>query len=142
MDAKKCHFIAICNSFGEPALDLFASKNTNQCSRFYSYSPDRNSEGVDAFTFKWSESLLYAFPPFCLISRVLKKICNDKCRCIVVVPLWKSQVWYPEFERLRQSNSLIFGPEKDLLTSPFSNRHHPLHSSLKLVAAILQDVHS
>jgi len=48
-------FKYICTLFGVPALDLFASYLTTQCTKFYSWLPDPNSSVVDAFTFKCNE---------------------------------------------------------------------------------------
>ncbi|KAJ8945284.1 hypothetical protein NQ317_001091 [Molorchus minor] len=42
----------------------------------------------------------YAFPPFALILRVLKKIITDQAVGIVIVPNWTTQAWYPLFSNL------------------------------------------
>lgn len=130
-------FSKICKVFGQPEIDLFASSETKQCTKFISWFPSPGAEGVDAFTISWNFKLAYAFPPFCLIPRVLKKLRQSKCKCIVVVPLWPSQLWYPEFNRLRQSDLIQFDPCKNMLISPFVSSPHPLYKSLKLVAAVL-----
>jgi len=130
-------FQRIVNSFGSPQIDLFASHLSNKCPRFCSWHPDPKSEAVDAFTVDWNFDLGYAFPPFCVIPRVLKKLRISQCKCIVVVPDWPSQSWYPEFMRLSRSNWLKFEPCKSLLTSPYFCSPHPMASSLRLVAAVL-----
>jgi len=79
--------------------DNFASHVTTQCQQFYSWFPDPLATGVDAFTFNWSD-FFYAFPPFNLISRVLRKIVEDNASGVVVVPIWPAQPWYPLFMEL------------------------------------------
>ena len=36
------------------------------------------------------------FPPFGLILRVLQKIEHDEAECVLVVPLWTTQAWFPK----------------------------------------------
>jgi ribonuclease HI len=42
-------FDAICKVFGQPEVDLFASRLNKKVSRFYSWLPDPESVGVDVF---------------------------------------------------------------------------------------------
>nr|CAH7717737.1 unnamed protein product [Callosobruchus chinensis] len=59
--------------------------------------------------------LFYAFPPFCLVAKVLDKISNDKATGIVIVPNWPTQPWYPLFKKLLISNPIVLEPMKNLL---------------------------
>lgn len=129
-------FSQIIKSLGEPEFDLFASAQNYKCRRYASWKLDPYSEVVDAFTICWKNINFYAFPPFCLITRVLEKIITEKAIGIVVVPYWPSQPWYPLWSRFVVSEKMYFGPDKFLLLSPF-RIHHPLHTSLILVAARL-----
>ncbi|CAL8111529.1 unnamed protein product [Orchesella dallaii] len=70
------YFTKICVEFGVPKVDLFASYRTYQVEKYVSFHPDPLSEAVDAFTIAW-EDMFYAFPPFNMIGRVLRKIEND-----------------------------------------------------------------
>ncbi len=133
-------FDAICEKFGTPSIDLFASQSTKQCSRYYSFHPDSGSEAIDAFTMIWDDELCYAFPPFCLIHKVLRKIVEDGCKCILIVPFWECQAWYPEFRAMCQSELLVMSPRIDLLKSPYVSSPHPLHKTLKLVAAVVSRI--
>jgi hypothetical protein len=87
-------FDAICGMFGSPEVDLFASRLNKKVSRFYSWLPDPESEGVDAFTYSWKEGLDYAFPPFALIGVVLQKIVQDRAEVILVAPYWLTKSWF------------------------------------------------
>lgn len=129
-------FSKICKLLGEPEFDLFASAQNFKCARYASWKLDPYSEAIDAFTLCWHNLYFYAFPPFCLVTRVLEKIITDKATGIVVIPYWPSQAWYPLWSRLVVSEKMFFGPDKSLLCSPF-RVCHPLHTNLILVAATL-----
>ncbi|XP_011685561.1 PREDICTED: uncharacterized protein LOC105448593 [Wasmannia auropunctata] len=117
--------------FGPFDLDLFASNINAKCDRFVSWIPDPESFVIDAFTLDWGEFYFYAFPPFILLPRVLRKIINDEAVGIVIVPWWPSQSWFPLFKRLLTSSPIILDPADDLLSSPFRKRH-PAAKSLSL----------
>lgn len=129
-------FRKITDTFGTPEIDFFATRLNNKCMRFVSWFPDPDAEFVDAFTLDWSEFEFYAFPPFSLVLRTIRKIINDKANGIVVVPLWQSQPWFPLFKRILISKMVILQPDKSLLSSPFSE-HHPEWRSLTLAAGRL-----
>lgn len=88
--------------FGPCNIDVFASRTTTKCQRYYSWFPDPGAEGIDAFTFSWSTDTIYAFPPFCLISKTLQKIRLDQASGILVVPFWPTQpCFWPFAFRIR-----------------------------------------
>jgi len=129
-------FARISRTFGAPEFDLFASRLNSKCPRFCSWKPDPDAECVDAFTISWSGFFFYAFPPFCLILRVLQKIETDQATGILVVPNWPTQPWFPRFHALLASPSITLSVNKFLLVS-VDRQPHPLHRSLSLVAGIL-----
>ncbi|XP_050305596.1 uncharacterized protein LOC126742834 [Anthonomus grandis grandis] len=93
-------FQVITSSFGQPQIDLFASRTNAKCKKFVSWGEDPESWAVDAFTLDGGQFYFYAFPPFSVILRVLQKIIDDKAEGVVVVPNWNSQPWYPGFRSL------------------------------------------
>lgn len=129
-------FQKIIDALGVPEFDLFASVQNHKCERYASWKLDPCSEVVDAFTFNWKNLNFYAFPPFCLVAKVLQKIIYDKAEGIIVVPVWPSQPWYPLYRKLMVSKEIIFDPNESLLISPF-RRVHPLHRDLTLAAVRL-----
>lgn len=133
-------FTEIKNKWGCPVIDLFASKANHKCKKYVSWMRDPDSLTIDAFTFSWSNIFFYAFPPFALILRSLKKIITDKAEGIMVVPNWPLQPWYPLFQKLLKSKPIIFYPSSTLLSSPFRNSH-PMKTSLTLVAGKLCGQH-
>ncbi|KYN22429.1 hypothetical protein ALC57_05173 [Trachymyrmex cornetzi] len=126
-------FDVICQRFGHPEVDLFASTLNAKCECYLSWFPDPGTWAVDAFTIAWGDLPFYAFPPFILISRVLRKIVDDSAEGILVVPWWPSQPWFPLFQRLLISEPIIFDPAYDLLSAPLRD-HHPAYRTLSLAA--------
>lgn len=83
-------FNRLCNKFGYPEVDLFASRINAKCDSYVSWKKDPGSFAIDAFTLDWRKFFFYAFPPFSLIPKVLKKIENDNARGLLIVPYWPS----------------------------------------------------
>lgn len=123
--------------FGTPTIDLFASRVNKKCTVYFSRDRDPEALDIDAFTRQWTNYYFYAFPPFSVILKMLKKIISDQASGIVVVPDWPSQPWYPLWESLRISDVIIFKPTHDLLLSPCRQLQHPLAPKLTMVAAVL-----
>ena len=112
-------FEQITDIFGKPTLDLFASRLNHKCERYVAWQPDPFAEAVDAFTLNWGEAgLVYMFPPFCLMSRVLQKLELEQAEAIVVAPLWTTQPWWTKLIRLLTTCPLYFYRAKDTLTHP------------------------
>lgn len=129
-------FDEICQTLGYPEIDLFASRSNKKCKRFVSWQKDPESVAIDVFTINWTPFFFYAFPPFSIILKVLKKMRIDRARGIVVAPLWQAQAWFPLFMKMLESDPIIFQPNINLINS--SNREpHPLQKQLSLVVGVL-----
>lgn len=126
----------IITEYGEPQIDLFASRLNAKCSKYVSWKRDPSAFNVDAFTVNWSRYFFYAFPPFSLILKCLRKIINDRATGIMVVPFWTSQPWYPLFQSLACKRPIYFYPNDKLLLSPF-REPHPRWKTLTLVSCQL-----
>ena len=81
-------------------IDLFASRLNCQMKSFISWHPDPKSFAVDAFTENWGLWMIFVFPPFSLIQRVLSKVERDQATGLLIVPHWPTGVWYPQILRL------------------------------------------
>ena len=57
---------------------MFASRLSHEIPTYVPWKPDPQSHASDAFQQNWSRKLLYAFPPFCKIPKVLHKILWEK----------------------------------------------------------------
>lgn len=133
-------FESICQILGTPDIDMFATVHTRKCKRYCSWFPDPECEMVDAFSVKWTD-FFYAFPPFSLIAKVLRKIYDDKARGIVVVPDWSTQAWFPMYNKLCESEKVYLKKGRFRLLFPYNRRSHPLEKSIVLIAAVLSGQH-
>ena len=70
-------FQKIITVYGQPDIDLFASRLNAQLEDYISWKPDPRARFIDAFTIDWSCFFFYAFPPFCMVSRCVQKIIQD-----------------------------------------------------------------
>ena len=77
---------------------------------------------------------VYAFPPFSLIGRVLKKVKTEQATLLLVTPAWQTQAWYPKVLQMSVRHPILLLPMKKLLLGP-NNGKHPLveNKSLRLV---------
>lgn len=130
-------FQNIVYKFNQPEIDLFASNSNNKCEKYCSWHRDSLAFCIDAFTVDWNEYYFYAFPPFSLILKTLKKIQTDQACGILVVPNWCGQPWYPLWLSLLDSEPIIFHPDVNLLRSPCRKIQHPLAQKMSLMAARL-----
>ena len=88
-------FLKIIDLFGTPEIDLFACRLNNQLPKYVSWKPDPVACHVDAFSFFWSGTFVYIFPPFSLLNRCLQKLENDQTSALLIAPVWPTQVWCP-----------------------------------------------
>jgi len=127
-------FRVLNQSFGPFTIDLFANRNNAQISRFYSYLPDPEAEQYDALVQPWEGEEAYAFPPFNLISKCLRKVTNEAVSLFLICPVWPAQACYPYLLDLLVSNPVLLPCHQDLLKDPLGNRH-PLVENGSLVLA-------
>lgn len=114
-------FSQIVSKFGLPNIDLFASRVNKKCERYVSWSRDPDAYANNAFTLNWKNMYFYAFPPFGIILKVMRKIISDEAEGIVVVPLWPTQPWYPIFQRLLCSEVISFCQDDNVLLSVYNS---------------------
>ena len=70
---------------GRPEIDLFANSYTTQLPRFGTPCPEFGAEVVDALNSAWPDSVLYAYPPTCIMDRVVEKIQTEQPRALVLI---------------------------------------------------------
>lgn len=128
-------FQKVTTAFGTPNIDLFASRVNKKCQKYISWHRDPDAYAINAFSVNWSGYFFYAFPPFSIILKTLRKIISDKARGILIVPLWPTQPWYPLFCKLLEGKTLVMHPTKELILSHSSSRQ--IHHQTTLVAGIL-----
>ena len=88
-------FNKIVKIFGQPDVDLFATRLNAKTEKYISWRPDPGAIAVDAFSIQWNDfNLFYAFPPFSVVTRTIEKALEEKARGLLVVPHWPSQAWW------------------------------------------------
>ena len=93
LDPKVFHRID--QLYGPIQIDLFASRLTTQCPRFFSWRPDPFALATDAFLQDWTTCKGFANPPWCLIGQTLAHTRSQQARVVLLAPVWMSQPWYP-----------------------------------------------
>ena len=73
----------------------------------------------------WKPYLSYVFPPFCLISRILQKIQEEKATVTAVVPHWPMQIWWPKIIGLLIRHPIILPNTKTIQSTSQQPRPHP-----------------
>ena len=140
-------FHSIVKHFGSPSIDIFASRLNYKVARYCAWQPDPGTLVIDCFTMHWgSEELIYAFPPFSLVHKVLQKLIYDKAIGVVVVPLWPTQPWFSLLTKIMCGIPATFEVNANELYLPFSGvatssprnqpRRHPLAGQLTMLAAL------
>ena len=121
-----------------PDIDLFASRLNHQLKPYIAYRPDPGALAVNAFHISWKEYTFYAFPPFCIIQRVLQKINIDQATGIIIVPNWPTQTWWPYLMSMLIHYPIILPRKTRTLFLPAQPQEiHPLHTKLELLACHL-----
>ena len=138
----KTMFAKLCNFFHfYPEIDLFADRLNHQLPVYCSWMPDPHAKYVDAMSIDWSIfQNVYAFSPFSLLSRLLKKLGETptELRMLVIAPLWPTQPWYSRLVNSLVSIPIIITVQPQTLTLVHSPKKvHPMAKKLKLIAGII-----
>ena len=88
-------FNLIQEKFGALQTDWFASEYNAKLKRFYSRFWNPSCTGVDAFSENWGNEYGLFVPPITIIHRVIKKMIVDRACGVLVIPCWKSAVFWP-----------------------------------------------
>ena len=87
----------------------------------------------------WTGEYFYAFPPFSLIHKCLKKIEVEQAEGVLVVPAWTTQTWYPGvLQLLTQAPKLmLWTAGMELVVHPSVHKAHTMKGKLKLIVCHL-----
>jgi hypothetical protein len=106
--------------WGQPTMDLFATRFTTRCPLFVAPYPDVRAVAVDALDMDWDMLVAYAYPPTILIPRVLEKIRLSSSRILLIAPAWTSRSWFPNLLELLEDLPWVLPLMEDLLKQPRS----------------------
>lgn len=123
MDFESLRHIFHC--FGSPNIDLFASRINKKCSDYYSLNPDPEATGIDAFAHNWKGLFAYAFPPFNLVGRTIRKAQSDGADIILITPHWESAPFWPMLINLADAPPMSLNGSS--IRNPHNGDYHPLH---------------
>ena len=117
-------------------IDLLAARHNMQLRRYFSFKPDPRAEAVDTLAQTWTNFRAYAFPPFLLIERCLRKLEQDQVKeMILIVPFWHNQSWFPTLLARLIDIPLILPNFNQIITNPKGETHQMIaQNSLTLVA--------
>ena len=123
--------------WGKPMIDLFASDNNHKLPIYCSWIPSQKAFAIDALSIPWNNMEAYAFPPICLVPKVLAHIALFHCRIILIAPQWPRRHWYTNLLQ-----SLIDYPRRlpvlnNLLHQPKTRIYHPNPEMFNLTAWLL-----
>jgi len=82
LDPQVCK--SLMQILGPCTVDLFATRLNTQLDRFVSWMPDPFTAATDALSLPWQNLQGYAFPPFCLIGRCLRKVQQERSTILLV----------------------------------------------------------
>ncbi|XP_077346335.1 uncharacterized protein LOC143989955 [Lithobates pipiens] len=87
-------FSMIAGKWGLPEVDLFASKENARVPQFFPLDSRDGSLGTDALAYPWEFRLCHAFPPFQLITLILRRIQKEKVPVILITPFWPKRACF------------------------------------------------
>ena len=127
--------------WGQPMVDLFASRLTHRLPMYMSPHQDQAAFAVDAMLQPWSNMDVYAFPPFAMIRDVINKFrLSQNCRMILIAPWWPQREWFPDLVDLQVDVPKQLPLRRDLLLQPLGRQLHPNLLTLRLTGWRLSSV--
>ena len=86
--------------WGPHTVDRFASEMTTQLPRYNSLFSDPGTEAVDAMMQKWSGENNYINAPFWMLTKIVRKVKEEKVTATIIAPKWPAQVWYQDLQKM------------------------------------------
>ena len=134
---KSLHIALEISKFN-PEADMFASNINYQFHTYFSYKADPKTKPLGSFTVSWHSLKFYAFQPFSVIFRVLKKIKAEKVEGMLVMPYWPSQAWLTVlFKMLIDIPILITSRKNALKLSHYPELMYPMWRKIDIVVCHL-----
>ena len=108
-----------------PTMDLFAGRQNRQCTEYFSFAHEPESQGVNALLRRWPRGAhLYAFPPVAILMETVCRIRDGGYQVLLVTPAFGGS-WYPAVMEmalcaplLLPAEYLFIGLDGEFRTSP------------------------
>ena len=120
--------------FGTPMIDLFASIQNRKTQIFCTWLPHPQAYAVDALSVRWQNMFGYAYPPICLIPKILQHMSQFTCHIILIAPHWPRRHWYPDLLKLIVDYPRKLPVVENLLYQPNTKIFHPNPEIFNLIA--------
>lgn len=121
--------------YDRPQIDLFATAENAKLPTFCCRRFHPRAWKINAFSFPWEGLFFYAFPPWGLIRRVLRKLAEAEAEMILVAPCWPNHPWFPLLLSLLVDLPLLFPTtNQNLITQKGGTIWHRDLNSLHLAA--------
>ena len=120
-----------------PEVDLFASSWNNQLPKLISWNFQPGALATDSLSQSWKHLQGYAFPPFCLLGKVLSKVLEEEANITLICPWWPSQHWWPALLNLTSDVILILQNRSNLIFDSQGNTPPSLKRSTRFLACRL-----
>ena len=125
------------DAWHKPMVDLFATRFSRRLPLYVSPVPDPDAWAVDALSIDWQHLSGYAFPPFPVLGKVLRKARVDAAHLIIIAPFWPAQAWFPDLLALSHVPPLKLRVSPSSLVQPRSGVPHGNPGLLNLHAWLL-----
>jgi hypothetical protein len=122
-------------------IDLFACRNTRQCTQYVPQHPDGWSTRSDAMSLNWDliKGRLYAFPPEVLLHRVVEKIRTMYKQVLLVVPLYAHKhTYWPDLVAMMVAYVPIPFHPLNFVTPDGTPPHIDRHTRSTLILCLLR----
>lgn len=112
--------------WGPHTVDCFATYYNRKITRYFSRFWNPETSGIDAFMQSWEVENCWLVPPVYLIPRTLAYIYSQGAKGTLIVPLWKSAVFWPLLTNIYCS----FIQDLRVLSMPQALTHGRNHNSI------------
>lgn len=123
--------------WGTPMIDLFASVHNHKVPIFCSWYQNSQALAIDALSVSWERMIAYAFPPICLIPKVLQHMSQFNCQIILIAPQWPRRHWYTTLLQYLIAPPVRLPVLREMLVQPKTKIYHPSPEIFKLTAWLL-----
>lgn len=142
---KQNVFDELCEVFGRPQVDLFATRLNFKLPSYVAWQRDPGAVAIDALYHDWNQyAYVYLYPCFSLIPRVIRKfqLSGNGLEGLFIIPFWPGQIWWPVIMDLVMAPIVVLPPIQNCLYLPHKpQQQHPLKKLSLLAVRITNSLH-